>query len=188
MLREEDVIFGKIALELNLVTPEQLEEGLSLQERYFPPLVLGEALRRKGFLNRKQITLVLSVQQRRLSCREISRRHHQEELKFGSLAIHRGLVTPAQLEQALRIQQEQMERDRYFHLGRVFFKLGILSFREVRSVLALQRKSLMSCPQCRNQFNVVGYRKSRHYRCTNCGTHLVTSRRFSDDYINDTIT
>jgi serine/threonine protein kinase len=64
MSSTDDVLFGKIALNMHLIGRDMLEKALQYQKAQAPMVPLGELLLQKGVLNREQIERVLDFQRR----------------------------------------------------------------------------------------------------------------------------
>lgn len=56
--------------------------------------------------------------------------------RFGTVAVERGLITPEQLQHALRIQVgENLEQGSHRPIGGILFHQGLLSEGEIQEVL-----------------------------------------------------
>jgi twitching motility protein PilT len=62
----EPMLFGEVLLNFNLVTEEQLEECIALQQSSDEPRPLGEILVERGLIDSKTLSTILSVQQSRV--------------------------------------------------------------------------------------------------------------------------
>src|SRR5262245_26934845 len=61
---QDDVLFGKIALNMHFITKERLEQALNYQKTRAPNQPLGEILLQYRLLTREQIDQVLQFQSR----------------------------------------------------------------------------------------------------------------------------
>lgn len=64
MLRAKDVLFGEIAVALELLTREQLDECVALQRRARRNQRLGNICEERGYLTRDDVQRVLQHQSR----------------------------------------------------------------------------------------------------------------------------
>ena len=62
--QQEDLLFGKIALNKRMVRRDILQRALQYQRTQAPEKPLGEILLEKGILNRAQVDEILAFQQR----------------------------------------------------------------------------------------------------------------------------
>jgi hypothetical protein len=75
----EDNIFGRIAIKLGYVTLPQVEECLRVQLELAKDylLRLGEIMIKKGYLNKKQLTEIITYQEKRLiTCPQCTTRYN----------------------------------------------------------------------------------------------------------------
>src|SRR5438067_13879697 len=61
---QDDVLFGKIALNMHFITKERLEQALNYQRTRAPNVPLGEILLQYRLLSKEQIDQVLDFQSR----------------------------------------------------------------------------------------------------------------------------
>lgn len=147
-LREQlsDSRLGQILLRIGSVTAEQLEEALDSQAALGG--LLGETLVVQGACDSDQIAWALSQQ--------------NAEKRFGSFLLRRRLITPEQLDQAMRLigrrpdavladllveegflTLEQVQENQRFQvqesrLGQILIKQGSLSEEQLESALTRQ--------------------------------------------------
>src|SRR5687767_5917227 len=63
-IRQNDLLFGKIALNKRLITRDLLNRALHYQRTQAPDRQLGEILLEKGVLTREQVDEILAFQER----------------------------------------------------------------------------------------------------------------------------
>ena len=151
MPADQDLLFGKIAVDLKFCTAEQVEACLALQETSDERMSLGRHLVREGHLTEDQHSAVLERQRRNLSRLDPAAQAPKGDILFGRLAVREGFATEEQVNAALREQGRNGDRR---SLGEVFIAKGILNAEEVRWILGLQSKWIMSCPTCFSTFTV----------------------------------
>lgn len=169
-LREE-LLLGKIAIELGLITRERLDQAIAMQEEHVPSPPLGELLVEKGFLARKDLDTILSTQRERLQAKADYSEARLENILFGRLVVHLGLVTQEQVNECLRIQAK-VEDEVEVRLGEILVKKGYMSREAVRKLLSIQNKKILYCRKCSDQVNVVGFQANQTYACPHCGGAL----------------
>ena len=108
-------LFGQYLLECELISTEQLTDGLRYQRSN--NRVLGELAVELGLLNRQKILKILEWQ---LSV----------DKDFGQVAKEMGFLNDEQLEQLLELQQE-----RHVYLGEALVAQGILKPAELEDAL-----------------------------------------------------
>lgn len=169
-LREE-ILLGKIAIERGLLTKEALDRAVAMQESQVPAPPLGSVLVEKGFLKQADLDVLLRVQRERLQAKAEYSDARLENILFGKLVVHLGLVTEEQVNECLRIQAK-VEDEVEVRLGEVLVKKGYMSREAVRKLLSIQNKKILHCRKCSDQVNVVGYKAGHTYPCPHCGGAL----------------
>jgi len=127
-----DSFFGSIALKNRMLTRDQLTQALRVQwERIRGEAgpTLGEVCRMLGFLSEEQVNAVVRAQAKS----EVL----LGEALIGQICLRNGLVTAAQLEEAL---EDQRALDYTVRLGDLLCMRGFLDRQELHAVLAMQRR------------------------------------------------
>lgn len=129
-----DQLFGEIAVRLFFCTRRDLERGLKAQQEAReagsdPPI--GEVLRALGILNADQVEAVLRAQ-------GIYDGTNVETL-YGRIAIKNKFIRPADLEDAMKVQQRTGRRLR---MGEILVKRGYITWEQHESILRLQERLL----------------------------------------------
>lgn len=129
-----DQLFGEIAVRLFFCTRRDLERGLKAQhearEAGSDPQI-GEVLRALGVLNGDQVEAVLRAQ-------GVFDGTTVETL-YGRIAIRNKFIRPADLEDAMKVQQKTGRRLR---MGEILVKRGHLTWEQHESILRLQERLL----------------------------------------------
>ncbi len=167
----EELLLGKIALELGLLSKEQLERAISIQEEQVPPPPLGELLVEQKWIEPEGLQRILAVQKERFQAKADYTDARLENILFGRLVVHLGLVTQDQVNECLRIQAK-VEDEVDVRIGEILVKKGYISRDAVRKLLAIQNKKILYCRKCSDQVNVVGFQAGNRYDCPHCGGPL----------------
>jgi hypothetical protein len=122
-------MLGELLLTASHITPDQLDAALNEQKKSGEKL--GEVLVRFGFLNQRELNVVLSFQSRQ------GERKIPSCLMLGELLISAGYITHEQLEDALKRQRES-ERDK--KIGEVLVEAGYAKQRHIDHGLRIQEK------------------------------------------------
>jgi len=88
-----------------------------------------------------------------------------EDLLLGKLAVRRGLCTPEQFEECLRIQANGRESA---PLGDILVYKGYLTEAQVRDLQTRQQKKTMACVACALSFTVLTLSDGKSARCPKC--------------------
>ncbi|RMG14436.1 MAG: serine/threonine protein kinase [Planctomycetota bacterium] len=92
---------------------------------------------------------------------------------FGQIAVSQGLVTPADLERALRLQEQLAAQNNPMRIGEILVRARRLSPEQVRGVLEYQEKWIYKCAVCGRRFNVSVSQQDLSLRCAACGGELL---------------
>jgi uncharacterized protein (DUF433 family) len=161
-------LVGQIAIDLQLVTKEQLQECIDFQAGQVRAKPIGALLVEYGFLTEAQLAAVIAEQQRRL---QESLPHTPTSVgaaSFGRRLIEAGLVKPEQVNEALRAQQDLAERGIRRRLGELLVEAGHLKAELIPGLLKKQGKTLMACTFCGSHYNVISS-IAEGYPCRQCG-------------------
>ena len=131
---QADQLFGEIAVRLFFCTRRDLERGLKAQAEARdagsdPPI--GEVLKALGTLNKEQVEAVLRAQ----GVFDVN----NVETLYGRIALRNKFIRPADLEDAMKVQQRTGRRLR---MGEILVKRGHLTWEQHESILRLQERLL----------------------------------------------
>lgn len=131
-------LFGMIALSLGIVTKEQLEECLSIQQESSICRRLGAIMLVKGYMNDAQVREVLHVQNRvRLRAKRNNSDSEKRRL-IGQILLERGYVNREILTNSLYRQQNLRKEGFNFRLGEILVASGNISPGQLKEALAVQ--------------------------------------------------
>ncbi|HLY11439.1 MAG TPA: hypothetical protein VKW04_19200 [Planctomycetota bacterium] len=162
------LLIGQIALDLRLLTREQLQQCVDLQAGQIQPKPIGALLVQNGFLSTDQLARVIEEQERRLQEPLPHSPAAVGTVAFGRLVVERGHTLPEHVNEALRAQQDLADRGLRRRLGELLVEAGHLKAEIVPSVLKIQGKTLMACTFCGSHYNVLTS-IADGYPCRQCG-------------------
>ncbi|MFZ5563016.1 MAG: GspE/PulE family protein, partial [Thermodesulfobacteriota bacterium] len=108
--------FGEMALQLQLITPEQLKKARSSKK---PVQTLGKILCDMGVINPTDLDYVL--------------KKYGKQIKFGEILVKEGILDPSKLMTAL---QEQYHRD--LPLGKILLEKNLITMDQLYHALSVQ--------------------------------------------------
>ncbi|MGE0821551.1 MAG: ATPase, T2SS/T4P/T4SS family [Candidatus Binatia bacterium] len=117
--KDKRVKLGELLIQEGLVTPEQIEQALTVQKTRHPAPPLGEICVELGFMSSSALGKVLGK--------------HHEKIPLGELLIHLGMVNQDQVDEALQIQKQTKKK-----LGTILVEQGSLTTNALVSVLYKQ--------------------------------------------------
>lgn len=166
---DQDLLFGKIALSRKYCTQAEIDKGLSLQAQSPDQLPLGQILLGEGFISEAQHSDILAIQRRTLSTVDPVQRASKESILMGKLAVRERLMTERDVNTCLRLQAQKGERRT---LGEIMVAQGYLAPQQLKALLALQQKKIMSCPNCRLSYTVLTISQGKTILCPRCRASL----------------
>jgi hypothetical protein len=162
------LLVGQIALDLQLVTRDQLQQCVDFQAGQVQPKPIGALLVQNGFLNAEQLAKVIEEQERRLQEPLPHAPAAVGAVAFGRLVVEGGHAKQEQVNEALRAQQDLADRGVRRRLGELLVEAGHLKAELVPGLLKAQGKSLMACTFCGSHYNVLTS-IAEGYPCRQCG-------------------
>jgi PAS domain S-box-containing protein len=186
-LKTSEILFGKIALLLDLVTSAQLKECVEVQERQEKPAPIGRILLEKGYITPEELENVLQIQKTNLA-----RPWPQDPGKrladniLGVLAVRSGPVTQEQVNECVRIQASRNASGTTCRLGEILVEKGYLTVGQILTLLSSQGKRILVCDTCGLRTNVDGYSDSKEYRCKRCAGKLTAPDNITSVIVDTT--
>ncbi len=171
MTPTNSLLVGQIALELRLVSRDQLQQCVDFQAGQVNPKPIGALLVQNGFLSAEQLERVLAEQGRRFAESGPPAPATRDAISFGKLVVQQGYATPESVGEALRAQQDLADRGVRRRLGELLVAAGRLPAEAVPLILKLQGKTLMACTFCGAHVNVLTT-IAEGYPCRECGMPL----------------
>lgn len=162
---DQDLLFGRIAVNRKYCTQAQLDECLAIQARSRDRLPIGQILKSEGCITDDQHSEVLALQRQTLAAVDPVQKLSKESLLLGKLALRDRLMSERDLNLCLRLQAKEGERR---SIGEVMVEQGYLTPVQLEGLLAKQQKRIMSCPTCRLSFTVLSMTKNKLVPCPKC--------------------
>lgn len=163
------LLFGRAAVHLGFVTPEQVQACTKIQEQLQTLGVrkpLGEILREQGLLSAEQIQEISKFQE--------FRKEREEDKEFGKLAHANGFITEAQLKEALALQKSLFHKtSKTYDIELILLDRGFVTEQQLKAIARLQRgpkappRTVTGVKECGNCFEVVAIGRPK---CPKCGT------------------
>lgn len=169
---DPEILFGRIALLLNYITPSQLTECVMIQEKDTPYRKLGAVLIDNKYITPEQANEILAIQQANLQSPTTHPDQRLEDVIIGKLIVKHELATEEQINDALRTQAVKEQEGIFYRLGEIMVEKGYMSVADVLNALKIQQKQIMICPGCGSRFNVASFRSGHKYKCKKCKTLL----------------
>jgi serine/threonine-protein kinase len=137
----EDLLFGRIAVKLAVVSKKDLEVALAAQDAGETRQV-GKILLDRGAMDENSLLKVLKVQRKNLGARSAYADTARENQLFGRIALREGWITERQLNDALRVQG-RAEETTHLHqrIGEVMVRKKLLEQAQVQKILRMQGRS-----------------------------------------------
>jgi serine/threonine-protein kinase len=176
MTDRNELLVGQIALNNRLITREQLDFCLSMQESGLTELPLGELLYEQGFLTREQLDKILEAHEKVLNDPVRQSNVKKKDVLFGRMVVASGLASQDAVNSCLRQQEHLHKQGRFQNLGEILVEKGILTVEQVKDVLKKQQKIIMQCGSCGTKFNVPAFLQNDNFKCLKCGTILTSPK------------
>jgi len=174
--RRTDRLFGQIAVELGILSPEKLEEALQVQASTTPPLPLGLVLMDLRFVSREDLERILDAQ-RKIADRHLERgKDQKEDQLFGKVAVKLGFLTQNQVTECLDLQKRG-DGEAALRLGELMVRRGLIGPVQVRRVVEVQAGLAIPCPSCATLHNIVMFMPGATIPCRQCSTSITVPSR-----------
>ena len=170
------VLYGSIAVQEKLLTREQLDEGIRIQENSPGNPPLGEILLDLNYLTPAQHAKILDLQRQALQASAGSpssgdtRVRRRLDNLFGKLAVSLGFCTPAKINEAIRLQTKDREAGIKTPLGRILCDKQYLDEAQILAILHIQEHSVVGCPPCGKWYRAEAGKVPT--TCKHCGSAL----------------
>lgn len=184
--RRSDALFGQIALQLGLLSREQLREALNRQLQSDPHRPLGEILREFKLLRPEDLDRILATQKKLVSQAPAHLRTMKEDDLFGRIALRLHFCSEEQLQECLRIQ-DTLSKGRFLRLGDILTSKGYLTAAQVARILHIQKGLVLYCPACNTEYNVLMFKPGSSLQCYRCGSPMKVPRRPSDSDMDEAL-
>jgi len=186
-LLKEDLLFGKVALRKGMITQQQLDECLKVQDSTDGPQLIGMILLEKGFITKDQLREVLEYQKENAQKPALGADEQKSDIAFGFLAVRKGFTTLNRVYECVREQARTAKMGLFFRLGEIFVNKGYLTVDQVLEILRDQKKTILECEGCGARFNVIAYEEGKEAKCTKCGRLLSPPKSLESPAVDDSI-
>ena len=168
MLDTRGLVIGELAVREKLLTRDQLEEIVALQEKARFGQPLGALMLEKKFLSRAQLDSLLRRQKQAIA--EFERNLSVSGL-FGRIAIEVGFITEHQLAEAIRRQLAREGEGRRLKIGQILLSMKALDSGRFWQILSAQGG--FKCGSCGHELDTPRIEKSAIH-CEKCGQRALS--------------
>jgi len=170
---DEEIFFRTIANEGDLLSQKQVEECLEIQRQSPHPTSLFGIMIEKGYINNKNMAAILAKTPPHLQ--QPPEEGKKNEKKFGELCVEKGFASASQIAECLAIQNRLEREGKHIRIGQILIEKKYVAVRQAQSILELQGKKILRCPNCETKYNIRHYKPEKKYQCPKCGNDLITS-------------
>lgn len=174
--RRTDRLFGQIAVELGIITPEKLDEALDRQAAQAPSTPLGLILMDMRLVAREDLEQILEAQRKIVERQRERGKDRRDDTMFGKVAVRLGFLTQDQLNECLEIQKNDGPES-LMRLGELMTRRGIVGPEQVRRVIEVQSGMAVPCPACSTLHNVVMFMPGASIPCRKCSGSITVPQR-----------
>jgi tRNA A-37 threonylcarbamoyl transferase component Bud32 len=164
-----------LALDKDLITPDQLREALAEQARdqdagRRPVRQLSAILVARGFLDEKTVGDLLQEPRPKGADPQLLRRQDQ---RLRNLLLKEG-VPKDHLDECTRLQEKIASGTKgvFPRLAELMVEKGYATPEGISRLLAVQKRVVLACAPCRKRYNVTEYYPLKDYRCAHCKGEL----------------
>lgn len=166
MADARDIAFGEIAIHMGYLTPEQLQECLSLQAASNGSVRLGDLLVNRGLISEEQRARIARQQEKLLREIRMEDRLRKEAEMFARFALQKGMINEGQYREALVLFDRNTDASKT--MARIMIEAGMLSEEQVTALSMAQKQIKMICYNCRLKYTVVTLTQKADVRCPKC--------------------
>jgi protein-arginine kinase activator protein McsA len=162
---DQDLLFGRIAVNRKFCTQAQLNECIAIQARSRDRLAIGHILKDEGYITEDQHSEVLAIQRKNMMAVDPVQKLSKETVLLGKLAVRERYMSERDVNLCLRLQAKEGEKR---SIGELMVEQGFLTPEQLKKLLAKQHKKIMSCPNCKLSFTVLTISKDSVIACPRC--------------------
>gem|GEM_PF-3292658 len=170
---DQDLLFGRIAVNRKYCTAADLDKCIALQANSRDHLPLGQILRSEGYITEDQHSEILAIQRRNLSVIDPISKASKESILLGKLAVRAKFMTEENVNTCLRLQAKEGEKRT---IGEIMIEQGLLSAEQLKTLLSKQHKRIMSCAKCKLSFTVLSTTNAAVVSCPRCKGPLMEGK------------
>lgn len=133
-MASQDLFFGQIAIQKQLLNLEQLDECLRLQKRMYPPRRIGEILVEKKYLKTEEVEEILVTLEKQKGKDDSVLQVDDESLEKNVIA--KGYVSQRQVKDARKIQDTMRQQGKEVSLGEVLISRRLITLTQLKRLRA----------------------------------------------------
>ena len=131
-------LFGMVALSMGVITREQLQECVEIQQQSTVPRKLGAILLSRGYVTESQVREILKVQGKTGETTSLPDTKSERKRLLGDILVERGYINRETLTTVLRRQQLLRENGISPRLGELLIAIGKITQTQLREALVVQ--------------------------------------------------
>lgn len=132
-------LFGILAMSLGLITKEQLDECLAIQEQSTARNPLGAILLAQGYMSEKQVREILAIQSKTKKKPGTSASTARRKKLLGEILVERGHIDRQTLENVLQRQRLLRQNGLMSRLGELLLAIGKITNDQLAEALTMQK-------------------------------------------------
>jgi predicted Zn-ribbon and HTH transcriptional regulator len=171
MPEEEDLVLGKIAIQMGLITPGQLDALVRLSKEIGKPV--GAILMEQGAIQPTDLQKLIDLRKISVSSEVAQPPARQEAIVLARQIVREGYLTPEEADECLRDHVIDGER-RPFEQELV--DRGIVTQDKIDRLKSLREERPMHCPACGIGFKVKSVSGRSRIDCPKCKGPLVDGK------------
>jgi len=131
-------LFGMVALSMGVITREQLQECVEIQQQSTVSRKLGAILLSRGYVTESQVREILKVQGKTGETTSLPDTKSERKRLLGDILVERGYINRETLTTVLRRQQLLRENGISPRLGELLIAIGKITQTQLREALVVQ--------------------------------------------------
>lgn len=163
---------GMMAVEKGLIGEKDLTKSLNISE-FSEGKTLKDVMMEMGLLSKFQAEKLERILERQSNPESARLPIKPTKLKLGELAVERGMLSQAQVDEAIAEQKEFAGSGLSIPIGQILMSKGQLTTTDVGQLIERQGRRRLECHACKAAFNITGYDEDNFYRCMRCNDDLL---------------
>lgn len=163
MPQAEDLLLGKIAIQMGLITPGQLEQLLQLSEQFGKPI--GAILMEQQAISPEDMQKLIELRKVGVRSEVPQPPGRNEQIVFARQLVREGIMTEESADEALR---DMIIDGESRPLDEILVERGVITRERVAELKALREKRTLHCPKCRLNFTVKSASGRKTVDCPKC--------------------
>lgn len=168
--KKTNQVFGNLIVHLDLATQEQVNKCLKMPKAGSGRKSLGSIMVAKGCITPEQHQIVTNIQKRNVETQAIQYHRIKEDHIFGRLTVQLGFAQESQVDECLGMQT--MQEDYFLRLSDLMLTKGYLTQKQIQQTLDYQARQIITCPDCKTEYNVMLFKPDAKFLCYKCEQKL----------------